>query len=68
MVKITLTVPDEQALKSILARAKVSVEGVSFKREESGSMRITLYATAQEAAKITGLPFRSDSEEEIVVH
>jgi hypothetical protein len=62
VVKITLWVPDEQALKTVLSSAKVNLDCGSPKRDESGNFRITLYATAAEAQKITALPFRSETD------
>ena len=59
-VKITLWVPDQQALKTITASAKVSLDCGSPKRDESGNFVVTMYATAAEAAKVTALPFRSE--------
>ena len=60
VVKITLWVPDEQSLKTILTSAKVNLDCGAPKRDESGNFRITLYATAEEATKITALPFRNE--------
>jgi len=60
VVKITLWVPDQQALTSILASAKVSLDCGSPRRDESGNFRMTLFATKAEAEKISALPFRSE--------
>jgi hypothetical protein len=63
VVKITLWVPDQQALKTILSSAKVSLDCGSPRRDESGDFRITLFATKAEAQKISALPFRSEIDE-----
>ncbi|HEY6370645.1 MAG TPA: hypothetical protein VIX37_08695 [Candidatus Sulfotelmatobacter sp.] len=60
VVKITVWVPDEQALKTVLSSAKVNLDCGSPKRDESGNFRITLYASSAEAQKITALPYRSE--------
>ena len=68
VVKITLWVPDQQALKTITASAKVSLDCGSPKRDESGNFVITLYATAAEAAKVTAPPFSSEVDDNFAAY
>ena len=60
IVKITIWVPDQVALKQILAAAKVEHDCGSPKRDDQGNFIINLYATPQEAKKITALRYRTE--------
>jgi hypothetical protein len=63
VVKITLWVPDQKALNEILSKAQVSLDCGAPKKDNSGNFVITLYATKEEAQKITALPFRHEVDE-----
>jgi hypothetical protein len=63
IVKITIWVPDQQALNEVLSKAKVSLDCGSPRRDESGLFEVTLYATQAEANKITALKYRHEVDE-----
>jgi hypothetical protein len=60
VVKITLWVPDQAALKNILSTANVEHDCGSPKRDSDGSFIIDLYASPAEAQKITALGYRHE--------
>jgi len=60
--KITLWVPDQQALNEVLSKAKVSLDCGAPRRENDGSYRVILYASPEEARKIKALGFRHEAE------
>lgn len=57
VVQITIYVPDQAALKQVLATAHVSLDCGAPKRDERGLFKLDLYATAAEAAKLATLPY-----------
>jgi hypothetical protein len=63
ITKITLWVPDQQALKEVLAAAQVGLHCGAPSLESDGTFRITLYASPAEAKKITALPYRHEVDE-----
>jgi hypothetical protein len=63
IVKITLWVPGQQALNDILSKAKVELDCGAPKRDTDGNYVITLYASPAEAAKITALPYRHETDD-----
>jgi len=67
-VKITLWVPDQQALKTITASAKVSLDCGSPETRWERELVITLYATAAEAAKVTAPPFSSEVDDNFAAY
>jgi hypothetical protein len=62
IVKIRIWVPDQNALKQILAAAHVEHECGSPRRDSDGKFIVTLYASPSEAAKITALGFRHETD------
>jgi hypothetical protein len=60
IAKITVWVPDSDALNHVLAAAKVHPECGSPRRDADGSFIVTLYATAAEADKVAALGFRHE--------
>jgi len=62
IVKITLWLPDQQALNEILATANVGLDCGAPRRESDGTYRITLYASPTEAKKITALNYRHEAD------
>jgi len=63
MVKITLWVPDQKALKSILSQATVHLDCGSPKRDADGNFIITLYAPKAEANKVAALGYKHELDE-----
>lgn len=63
IVKITLWLPDQQALNEVLATANVGLDCGAPRRESDGTYRVTLYASPPEAKKITALPYRHEADE-----
>lgn len=63
IVKITIWVPDQNALNKILSSAKVDHDCGSPKRDSDGNFIVTLYATPAEAKKITSLGYRNETDE-----
>ena len=64
IVKITLWLPDQQALNQLLATAKMSLDCGAPRRESDGSYRVVVYASPQEAAKVKALPYRQEADTE----
>jgi hypothetical protein len=62
IVKITLWLPDQQALSKVLATAKVRLDCGAPRRESDGTYRVTLYASPTEAKKITALHYRHEAD------
>ena len=60
VVKITIWVPDQAALKEILSAANVEHDCGSPKRDSDGNYIINLYASPAEALKITALNYRHE--------
>jgi hypothetical protein len=60
VVKITLWVPDQAALKKILSAANVEHDCGSPKQDDEGNYIINLYASPAEAQKITALGYRHE--------
>ncbi len=63
IVKITIWLPDQQALNKVLATAEVSLDCGAPRRESDGSYRVRLYARPPEAQKIFELPYRHEADE-----
>jgi hypothetical protein len=63
IVKIRIWVPDQNALKHILASAHVEHECGSPRRDSDNSFVVTLYATPAEAQKITSLGYRHETDD-----
>jgi hypothetical protein len=63
IVKITLWLPDQQALNKVLSKAKVSLDCGAPRRESDGSYRVILYASPEEAKKIKALGYRQEADE-----
>jgi hypothetical protein len=62
IVKITLWLPDQQALNEVLSQAKVSLDCGAPRRESDGSYRVILYASPVEAKKIKTLGYRQEAD------
>ncbi|MGB8657927.1 MAG: hypothetical protein WCE90_09110 [Candidatus Zixiibacteriota bacterium] len=62
IVKITIWLPDQQALNEVLATAKVELDCGAPRRESDGTYRVTLYASPTEAKKITALHYRHEAD------
>jgi len=62
ITKITLWLPDQQALNEVLATAQVGLDCGAPRRESDGTYKITLYASPAEAQKITALPYRHEAD------
>src|SRR5260221_11863446 len=60
VVKITIWVPDQAALKEILSAANVEHDCGSPKRGSDGNYIINLYASPAGAQKITALNYRHE--------
>lgn len=63
IVKITLWVPDQTALKAILSQATVHLDCGSPKRDADGNFIITLFAAKAEATKIAALGYKHELDE-----
>ena len=63
VVKISLWLPDLEALNRVLAAAQVSLDCGAPRRESDGTYRVTLYASPAEAEKIAALPYRHELNE-----
>ena len=59
-VKITLWLPDQQALNALLSKATVSLDCGAPRRESDGSYRVIVYAAPAEAKKIKALNYRQE--------
>ena len=62
IVKITLWLPDQQALNEVLSKAKVSLDCGAPRRESDGSYRVILYASPAEAKKIKAMRYRQEAD------
>ena len=62
ITKITIWLPDQQALHEVLATAKVRLSCGAPRRESDGTYRITLYASPAETDKIIALPYRQEMD------
>lgn len=58
--KITIWLPDQRALREVLAAGKVISDGGAPRRESDGTYRIELYASPAESKKIIALGYRSE--------
>jgi hypothetical protein len=58
--KITLWLPDQSALKEVLATGKVALDDGAPRRESDGTYRIELYASPAEGQKIIALGYRNE--------
>ena len=63
IVKITLWLPDQRALKDVLSSAHLNLECGSPKRDEHGNFIVTVYASPVEAEKIRQLKYRYEFDE-----
>jgi hypothetical protein len=63
IVKITVWVPDQKALNEVLSAAKVELDCGTPKRDSDGNFIVALYATPDEAKKITALKYRHEADE-----
>jgi hypothetical protein len=63
VVKISLWLPDLEALNRVLSAAQVSLDCGAPRRESDGNYRVTLYASPAEAQKIAALPYRHELDE-----
>jgi hypothetical protein len=63
MVKITLWVPDQKALQSVLSQARVHLDCGSPKRDADGNFIITLFAPKAQADKIATLGYKHELDE-----
>jgi len=62
IVKITLWLPDQQALNEVLSKAQVSLDCGAPRRESDGSFRIILYASPEEAKRVRALGYRQEED------
>jgi hypothetical protein len=62
IVKITLWLPNQQALNEALLKAKVSLDCGAPRRESDGSYRVIVYASPDEAKKIKALGYRQEAD------
>jgi hypothetical protein len=62
VVKLTLWLPDQQALSKVLAKAQVSLDCALPRRESDGTIRVTVYASPAEAKKIMALKYRHEAD------
>lgn len=58
--KVTLWLPNQQAMNEVLASAKIQLNCAAPQRESDGSYRIELYASPAESKKITNLGYRNE--------
>jgi hypothetical protein len=63
MVKITLWVPDQKALQSVLSQARVHLDCGSPKRDADGNFIITLFAPKAQADKIAAVGYKHELDE-----
>ncbi len=64
VVKITVWIPGQAALKEVLAAAdKIELDCGAPKQDSDGNFKVTLYAPAAEAKKITKLHYRHEVDE-----
>jgi hypothetical protein len=62
IVKITLWLPDQQALNELLSKATVSLDCGAPRRESDGSYRVVVYASPTEEKKIKALGYRQEAD------
>jgi len=62
VVKLTLWLPDQQALSNVLDKAHASLNLANPSRESDGTLRVTLYASPVEAKKIMALNYRHEAD------
>lgn len=62
IVKITLWLPNQQALNEVLSKATVSLDCGAPRRESDGSYRVILYASPEEAKLIKSLGYRQEAD------
>lgn len=60
IVKITLWLPDQQALNEVLSTAAVSLDCGAPRRESDGSYRVVVYAAPAQAKKLKALNYRQE--------
>jgi len=63
VVKISLWLPDLEALNRVLDAAQLSLDCGAPRQESDGTYRVTLYASPAEAEKIAALPYRHELDE-----
>lgn len=63
IVKITVWIPDQNALKQVLSSAKVQMNCGSPKRDTDGNFIVTLFAPKTEAMKVAALGFKHELDE-----
>jgi hypothetical protein len=63
IVKVTVWVPDQQALNEVLAAATVSLECGAPPRDTDGNFVVTLYGSPAAAAAIAALPYRCELDD-----
>jgi hypothetical protein len=63
VVRITVWVPDQKALKEILSLGNFSLECGTPKRDETGNFVITLYGAKAEANKLASVKYRHEFDE-----
>ncbi len=64
IVRLTLWVPGQDALREILASAEVTLNCGTPKQDLDGTYVLTLYASPEEAAKVMALPYRYEADED----
>ena len=60
VVKITLWLPDQQALNEVMASAHLHLNCASPRRENDGTYRIELYTSPAESKKLIALGYRNE--------
>jgi hypothetical protein len=61
--KITLWLPDQQALTKVLGTANVILNSRAPKRETDGTFKVELFTTPAESKRITELGYRSEVDQ-----
>jgi hypothetical protein len=61
--RITLWLPDQHALNTVLATAKAELNTRAPRREGDGTYRVELYTSPAEAKKIIDLGYRNEVDE-----
>jgi len=62
IVKLTLWLPDQQALNKVLAKAHVTLDLAAPRRQDDGTLRVTVFASPVEAKKIIALKYRHEAD------
>jgi hypothetical protein len=62
--KVTVWVPDQESLNTLLSAASFSLECGAPQRDASGLFVVTLYASKAEAAKVAALGMRYEIDEQ----